>query len=194
MWRICTSVTFICFCLHHADIFSFSSFYKNEINCSVIHAGKRKFFNSVILLILLCCTILDRWYFSRTKFNMAFYRIYFFSFHSSWTSCTFFLLFQVAWIWHQLQGSELLGKSFQASMKNCFKIYRTCLIHLGIWQNIVMSLTVKTCSPLLFPCFLLSKKTLHSFMKVKAEIHHLLLAKENQLCYIINNVLNCCWF
>lgn len=88
------------------------------------------------------------------------------------------LLFQVAWIWHQLQGSELLGKSFQASMKNCFKIYRTCLIHLGIWQNIVTSLTAKTYSPLLFPCFLSSKKTLHSFMKVKAEVYHLLLAKE----------------
>lgn len=92
--------------------------------------------------------------------------------------CYVLLLFQVAWIWHQLQGSELLGKSFQASMKNCFKICRTCLIHLGIWQNIVMSLTTKTYSPLLSPCFLSSKKTLHSFMKVKAEVYHLSLAKE----------------
>lgn len=151
---------------------------------------------SILLFYWYCCAVLF-WIdgiFPVQNLTWPFIGFIFFSFHSSWTSCTFFLLFQVAWIWHQLQGSELLGKSFQASMKNCFKIYRTCLIHLGIWQNIVMSLTVKTCSPLLFPCFLLSKKTLHSFMKVKAEIHHLLLAKENQLCYIINNVLNCCWF
>lgn len=112
------------------------------------------------------------------KFNMFFSGSFCF-FLLFLNSFVCFCLFQVAWIWHQLQGSELLGKSFQASMKNCFKIYRTCLIHLGIWQNIVMSLTAKTYSPPLSPCFLLSKKTLHSFMKVKAEVPNLLSAKED---------------
>lgn len=141
-----------------------------------MHAGKRKFSLSVPLLTLFCYAILAIWYLSHTKFSMLFSMYFLLLFLSIVELFCIVCLFQVAWIWHQLRGSELLGKSFQASMKNCFKIYRTCLIHLGIWQNIVMSLTAKTYSPPLSPCFLLSKKTLHSFMKVNAQVRHLLPA------------------
>lgn len=144
-----------------------------------IQYDKSNFWLSVTSLTL-CYSILAIWCFYHTKCNMVSSRIFFVSSWCSWTFfCTFFCLFQVAWIWHQLQGSELLGRSFQASMKNCFKIYRTCLIHLGIWQSIVTSLTAKTYSLPLSPCFLLSKKTLHSFMKVKAVVCHLLPVREN---------------
>lgn len=85
-------MTFICFWLHHADTFSFSSFYKNEINCSVIHAGKRKF--SILLFYWYCCAVLF-WIdgiFPVQNLTWPFLGFIFFSFHSSWTSCTFFFV------------------------------------------------------------------------------------------------------